>query len=914
MKGVVAGALDGMLDANHLEIEGKAARLSGKAQFDRATQRLGVTLTLEVPKLEPLGPALGAPMAGAATIRLTAAGAPNRLAVNGELDGRAIRAAGISLDRVRLALRLPDLASPKAALDGSFGARGIDGTVALTALPDGGDIAVPDFRLIAAGGSVTGALHIGRDTGLVRGRITGRIPDLARWSAIAGTPLGGSCEFVAGLDTNGGQRLDLSAKATSLASGAGASRLVIGRLDAALRLADLRRLPTVSGQVALTQGRSGAIAVTNARLKVETPRPGHMSFNGDAKGQPLTVGFAGEAALAPAAFELRLDRLDGMLGRARLSLQKPLLMSRRATGFSVSGLDLKLASGRITGSGGLHGDGLELAVDAADLPIAALAQPFGYREVKGGLSASVRVGGNLRAPQGHLTLTARNLDLAGQAPTGLGLAMTGNWDGRDLAARGEITGLTGDSIVFGGSVPLRLKQAPLGISVPADGRLALNLRGKGRLDRLADLLPLGEDRVSGRFAADVAVGGTIASPAASGHLTLTDARWENFASGAVLTGIAADIAGDRDRFQLVSFTATDPNGGHVEARGGLALGRAAGPSIELSARLARFRIAARDEAIVTASGSVVVAGPIGNPKITGRLTIDKGEISLPQAPPSNLARLDVTVIDSKTGRRGAPSSSHAATELPSAALDLHLDAPGPIFVRGHGLDSQWRGRLVIRGTSTAPDITGRLEQIQGSFDLLGKTFQLTRGTIVFGGGVTLDPTLNIVAEASAADITAQIIVSGPASAPKIKLSSTPALPQDEILARVLFGQSVGRISAAQGLQLAQAAAALAGGGLGVLDRLRGKLGLDWLRLGEGPSGPASSILNPALTNPNGTSNAAVSAGKYLMPGVSVGVTQGVSPPTSKVTVQIEVRPHVTVQGEAGQSGNTGIGLNYQYDY
>ena len=32
------------------------------------------------------------------------------------------------------------------------------------------------------------------------------------------------------------------------------------------------------------------------------------------------------------------------------------------------------------------------------------------------------------------------------------------------------------------------------------------------------------------------------------------------------------------------------------------------------------------------------------------------------------------------------------------------------------------------------------------------------------------------------------------------------------------------------------------------------------------------------------------------------------------TVEIEVRPQVTVGGEAGQSGSTGIGLNYNYDY
>jgi autotransporter translocation and assembly factor TamB len=64
----------------------------------------------------------------------------------------------------------------------------------------------------------------------------------------------------------------------------------------------------------------------------------------------------------------------------------------------------------------------------------------------------------------------------------------------------------------------------------------------------------------------------------------------------------------------------------------------------------------------------------------------------------------------------------------------------------------------------------------------------------------------------------------------------------------------------------------------------------------------------------GTTAAPDIAGKYVAPGVSVGVTQGISPPTSKVTVEVEVRPHLTVQGEAGQTGGTGIGLNYNYDY
>ena len=63
----------------------------------------------------------------------------------------------------------------------------------------------------------------------------------------------------------------------------------------------------------------------------------------------------------------------------------------------------------------------------------------------------------------------------------------------------------------------------------------------------------------------IAVGGTVASPAAGGQLRLADARYENFATGAVLTNIAADLVGDRDRFSLTSFSGSDGAGGTVKA-------------------------------------------------------------------------------------------------------------------------------------------------------------------------------------------------------------------------------------------------------------------------------------------------------------------------------------------------------------
>ena len=52
----------------------------------------------------------------------------------------------------------------------------------------------------------------------------------------------------------------------------------------------------------------------------------------------------------------------------------------------------------------------------------------------------------------------------------------------------------------------------------------------------------------------------------------------------------------------------------------------------------------------------------------------------------------------------------------------------------------------------------------------------------------------------------------------------------------------------------------------------------------------------------------------LAEGVYVGASQGLTPQSSKVVVEIEVRPRVTVQGDFSQTGGSGLGLNYKYDY
>ena len=904
----------GALTVDRLAITGAAASLSGDARFDPASNALSAALALDLPRLKALGPALGTELMGAVLARLNIAGPLDRLGLSGNIEGSEITAAGVKLDRLQLAAEVADLSRKTGTLDGSFRSSELNGTVALAAEMKAGSLVLPRLRITAADSTIDGSLAVGLDSALIRGSLSGRIPELGRWSKLAGTPLGGSLEFGVGLDSRDGQRLDLSLTGTRLSAGAGSSHITAGRLTVSGRFADILRRPSGTARLELASASLGTAELATARLAIDASQSGRLVFQGDAKGQPLTVALAGDGGFGPGRIDLRLTRLAGSLGNDRLLLEQPLTLSKHRSDLAFSGLALDFGTGRISGSGGVRGELLALTLNAENLSVGSGARLLGYRNAHGTLKLATTMGGTLRAPQGRLSLNARDLTLAASKHsrlTSLGLAVDGNWNGRNVDLKGQVTGLGGDQIVFGGSVPVLLTPSPLGISVPPDGRLALQLRGAGQIENLADLLPLGEDRISGRFAADVAIGGTVASPSGNGSLRLSDARYANFATGAVLTNLQADLVGDRDRFTLTSFSAADNASGTLKAQGNVVLRGPAGPTAELSAQLDSFRVAARDEAVATATGKVSIAGPITAPKVTAPLTINRADINLPDTLPPNVVVLKVVERNGKTGKPPPPSES--PPPLP-AALDVTVDMPGNIFVRGHGLESEWRGRLTITGTSAAPVISGSLEQIRGSVDLLGKTFVLTRGAITFDGSAKLDPVLDIVAEASAADITAQVIIGGTASAPTVTLSSTPPVPQDEILARVLFNRGVGQITAAEGLQLAAAAATLAGGGPGVVDRLRGGLGLDWFRLGSGPSGPATSTLNRRAATGGAAGGTALSAGKYIAPGVSVGVSQGLSPPTSKVTVEIELRPHLTVQGEAGQSGSTGIGLNYSYDY
>jgi translocation and assembly module TamB len=252
-------------------------------------------------------------------------------------------------------------------------------------------------------------------------------------------------------------------------------------------------------------------------------------------------------------------------------------------------------------------------------------------------------------------------------------------------------------------------------------------------------------------------------------------------------------------------------------------------------------------------------------------------------------RVRAGLLDAATGG-GAGDASGGAFRL-----DVTVSAPSQVFVRGRGIDAELGGQLRLTGSTDAIVPAGGFSLIRGRLDILGKRLVLSRADLALEGSFV--PVLDIAAVTESDGIASTVNIAGPADNPVVSFSSSPPLPQEEVLARLLFGRALESISALQAAQLANAVAVLAGrGGEGLVGRLRKSFGLDDLDLATAEDG-----------------STALTVGKYLTDNVytEVEVEQGGK---AKISLNLDLRDGVTVKAGVGDDGNAGVGIFLERDY
>ncbi|OYX15478.1 MAG: hypothetical protein B7Z15_00385 [Rhizobiales bacterium 32-66-8] len=887
VSGGVSYAPDGAVSVRDLKLGATGAALAVNGTIDAS--RADLTGTLALPDLTRLDPRVE----GAGRVSAAFSGRLSALNVTGQVAVDEGKAMGHALEKLVLDFTATDLTGTQggtARLTGQVGGKPARGTVAF-ATRDTGARTLSDLDVAIGSVTARGALTVAPD-GLMTGDLAFVAGDLADISAFALTELAGRTEGTLRLDTPGGvQRVAIQGTAANLV--AAGQRVANARVD--LSVTDPRVSAAIQGSVDATGIEAGSLSIPQARLTAQ-PGTGGTELALSATAQGATITAAGRLASTDAGQSLRLATLRVVRDRTTLALTAPATFTYGADGVAVDRLALGVGGGTLTLQG-RAGDTLDLTLDARALPLALAALIDPAIVPSGTLAASARITGTPAAPTGRYEIslsraTTPEITSAGAGP--FDARATGTLTGGRATIAATLSAPSLSGVTVNGSLPV------------SQGALDLTIRGNVALGIANAILATSGARASGTAAIDATVRGTFDAPRAGGTVRISGGGYEDAINGVTLQNIQAVLTGTDRTVTLTSFRAGTRNGGSLQGQGTVTLDPAAGFPGRVEIRMDNAGLITSDLMRFVADGQITLSGPLATrPTIGGRVDVRVLDVNIPDRLPGGSAAITVRHVNVPPGER--PLATLRAQQRQQArsgprptpflaTLDLAVNAPSRVFVRGLGMDAELGGNLQLRGTTAQPVTVGAFEVRRGRFDILGRRLDFTRGRLTFNGG--LDPELDFVAESSANDVTARITITGRASQPDIAFSSTPSLPQDEVVARLLFGRPTGQLSAGQAVQVAQAVASLSGTGNSTLSALRRSLGLDALDIGADSAGTGGMV----------------GLGRRLNDRVYLGVQQGTTPSSSRATIDIDITRNIRLQGATGADGGTSVGIGAQWDY
>ncbi|MBQ2516328.1 MAG: translocation/assembly module TamB [Desulfovibrio sp.] len=759
-------------------------------------------------------------------------------------------------------------------------------------------------------------------------RLTGGLAvDVQTWDAVAlaapGISVSGSpLKVQLGLSHEGAQDLSLAVDAPKLGVKPDPKTLFdIAGFSVKADVKDVLGEPDALLKLGLGAFAGAGVKVANAKVEAS---------GGMAKGVDFAVSAGGDVDADLAGHfkpgELSMARLNATYRQLSLGVrsQGPVHVAYGPGMVDVRGLSIDiLPKGHLDlqakmDNGALNAQGRLSRVEMAAYRKLVPALP------EGGIEADFSLKGPLEAPEGGLNLKVSKLKVP-EVPFGPMDFVLKALIGRDGAGQRVLANLEipkSTLALFGGKestiqvrVPLKSQgqgQPPL---PDETGRLDGKVQYRGTLDKLWALADQADRRLAGRLGLDAQIAGSMEDPKVSGKVTLDSCTFSDVATGlevrdiklaATLANTAKELLDNKVAFD---FSCTDGRSGRVAFKGSSDL---QGKSLDVKGTIRDFAPLRRQDLKAVLSGELAVAGPATSPRVTGNVRVDKGQFDLEQL--SVVGGVDELPLeegpkDRLVANLGKQKASEAEAKKAQAAkggasasgpgsLDIHFTMPPRFFVYGYGLDTSWRADLRIRGPLTQPGITGEVRSERGKLDFLNRKFTMAKGQVLFNGG--LDPLLDIQLKNEVADIEAFVNVQGTPDKIDFSLTSNPDMPQEEIIARILFGKSSSELTQFELLQLGATVARMAafqktGGGMTAMAKKT--VGLDVLNVNQAEGGGAT-----------------LEMGKYLTDKLYVGVEKatGEKAQTSAI-IQLELGPRTSATVKTGGS-NTSVGFKWKYDY
>ncbi|QPC92161.1 translocation/assembly module TamB domain-containing protein [Mesorhizobium sp. INR15] len=657
-------------------------------------------------------------------------------------------------------------------------------------------------------------------------------------------------------------------------------------------IANYLAAPVISGTVRADTITSGGTVISG--INVDLSQDGDWTgFSGGATVKGIPAKAAGRVKVANGTTTIEIASGQATVQGIKAAIAQASTISIANGTTTLDRLVLNLGGGTATVTGKV-GQALDINALLAKVPV-SLANSFSPGlDAAGSISGTVKVTGAPANPAVAFNIDAGGVQTSQTRGAGLGavsVSSSGTFAGNKLTFNANLADGAGLGLKGGGTVTTA--------GTPA---LVLDFNGGVPFGFLSQKLAAQGLSLTGTANVNVQVRGPATSPVIGGTISTSGARLVDARSGLAVNNIAADISIGGGVARINRLTGTLSTRGSLSASGTVGINPAQGFPADLSIKLTDGRYT--DGRVVTANlgGDLTIKGPLTSaPVVAGTINLAKTVITVPEKLPGSLSALDVKHKNAPADVQRQDKALRPATASGGGGSGLNLDvtvnAPNQIFIQGRGVDAELGGSLRLTGPASSPQAVGTFTLQRGRLSILGKRLTFTEGTVGFSG--SLVPYLNLTAETTTTSTTVTIVVSGEATNPKFSFSSVPALPEDEVLAQLIFGRSMSNLSPLQIAQLAEAAGQLAGigGSTSLLENLRSAIGVD--------------DLDVTTDDKGGT---AVSAGKYLNDRTYVTIQKGDKPGSGKATIDLNVGRGVKLRGEANDAGEAKGGIFYEKEY
>lgn len=599
-------------------------------------------------------------------------------------------------------------------------------------------------------------------------------------------------------------------------------------------------------------------------------------------------------------WRVALDRLVARVGQAELNLQAPMEVTAGPAGLTWTATRIAVGAGEVNTSGTLHSN-LQAMISWTNLPLAVLLHEHGAG-LDGRLDGRLELLGTRPAPElcGHLLASdvrvrqvntgielspaAARLDIAAGAGRAAVELNWSGWSEQPLRARAE--------------GPLSWSWQPWRLEVPRDQPGHGMVRGALDLARLERVFDLRGARIRGQLAGALDLSGTLDNPVMEGRLSVADGQVDIPETGTALRDIQLVLEGDRERLLVRRGSAGDGAAGRLGLEGSVLFDPVRHFPVQARLSIQRAELWRRGGSRAVVDGALDLKGDLQRLTLSGQLQAPVVQVKLGRRKPS-IPRLPVTGLAEAPARSQATrAESGQATRV---KLDVGLKVPRTAEISGRGLEANWMADLHLGGRLGAPQLSGSVQAKRGYFLFMGRRFDIESAWVGLDGRQPPQPTMNLLANCRARDMTARLHVSGPVLEPVLELTSDPAYPTDEVLSRLLFGKSADSISAFQAVSLAHGLNVLRGRGssMDVLDRSQSLLRVDQLELRQdAEQGTVSSV----------------SVGKYIGRRVFVQGETALDGSGDLIAVEVDLAPSLTLQTETSPGIREGIGLKWRRDY